>query len=77
MTAQTAAMSPAEHFQRVLNWCQLSRTEEVTVHRPNQNMITGRIDMVALDGSVFWIILDDGKGRTMIHRNDNAKVYRA
>ncbi|SCB90681.1 hypothetical protein GA0061083_1436 [Pseudarthrobacter enclensis] len=60
----------------VLNWCQLSRTEEVTVYRQNQTITTGHVDMVALDGTVFWIIETDGYSRTMIHRNDEPMVYR-
>lgn len=63
-------------LQPVFNWCNLLRAEEVTLHRRNQTVTIGRIDMVAIDGSVFWIIEDNGNSRRMIHRNDGLEVYR-
>ena len=77
MTTLIPSTSRTAHLQPVFNWCQLSRADEVTVWRCDQSTITGQIDMVALDGSVFWIIENEGKGRAMIHRHDNPEVYRA
>lgn len=73
-----AAGEPARinALEPVPNWCKLSRSDQVTVCRDRQVTATGRVDMVALDGSVFWIIQEDGKGRAMIHRKDGLTVFR-
>ena len=76
MATLTAPSARTHNHRPVLNWCNLLRTEEVLIYRQNQTVTTGRVDMVALDGSVFWIMEDDGNHRTMIHRNDGAEVYR-
>ena len=70
---EPARLNPLEP---VANWCKLSRRDEVTVCRDRRRVATGRVDMVALDGSVFWIIQADGKGRAMIHRKDGLTVFR-
>jgi hypothetical protein len=75
MATLTAPNARIHSHQPILNWCSLLRAEEVLVYRQDRTTIIGRVDMVALDGSVFWI-MDDGNQRTMIHRNDGPKVYR-
>jgi hypothetical protein len=76
MTTVTAPAAHTGNLQPILNWCNLLRDEQVTVYGRDRTTTTGRIDMVALDGSVFWIMEDDGNRRTMIHRNDGPTVYR-
>ena len=68
--------SRANPFEPVPNWCRLSRADEVTVCRDRRKVAAGRVDMVALDGSVFWIIQEDGRGRAMIHQKDGLIVFR-
>jgi len=63
-------------FEPVANWCKLSRRDEVTVCRDRRRVAAGRVDMVALDGSVFWILQEDGKGRAMVHQKDGLTVFR-
>lgn len=70
---EPARLSPLEP---VPNWCRLSRSDEVTVCRGRRRVTAGRVDMVALDGSVFWIIQEDGKGRAMVHQKDGLAVFR-
>jgi hypothetical protein len=48
----------------------------VTVYRQNQTPVVGRIVMVAVDGSVLWMMDGSGNGRTMILRHDKVEVYR-
>ena len=75
---QAAAGEPARRnpFEPVVNWCTVSRSDEVAVCRDRRVVASGRVDMVALDGSVFWIIQEDGKGRGMIHQKDGLTVFR-
>lgn len=60
----------------VPNWCTLSRTDEVEIHGQGRAMTSGRIDMLALDGSVLWLQQDEGKGRALFLHSDGLRVYR-
>jgi hypothetical protein len=73
-----AAGEPARvnPLEPVPNWCKLSRADEVTVCRDRRKVAAGRVDVVALDGSVFWILHEDGKGRAMVHQKDGLTVFR-
>jgi hypothetical protein len=58
------------------NWSTLSRTDEVEIHNHGQVVASGRIDMLAMDGSVLWLQLDDGQGRALFLHSDGLRVYR-
>ncbi|WAH99159.1 hypothetical protein [Arthrobacter sp. MMS18-M83] len=58
------------------DWSQLSRHDTVKVCCNNANVLSGRIDMIAYDRSVFWLIQDAGMGRIMICDADNPVVTR-
>jgi hypothetical protein len=75
MATLTTPTARTHNHKPILNWCNLLRAEEVLVYRQDRTTTIGRVDMVALDGSVFWTV-DDGNQRTMIHRNDGPTVYR-
>ncbi|WP_410556465.1 hypothetical protein [Arthrobacter globiformis] len=40
-------------------------------------IISGQIDMIAVDRSVFWVIQSAGRGRVMICSSDRPVVVRA
>lgn len=67
---------PEPSMEPIPNWAKLSRNDEVTVYSGGDKLTTGRIDMLALDGSVFWIIQNGGKGRAMFHHRDGLTVFR-
>lgn len=58
------------------NWSSLSRTDEVEIHNHGRLMASGRIDMLALDGSMLWLRQDDGQGRMLFLHSDGIRVYR-
>ena len=60
----------------VPNWSKLSRADEVEMHSHEQAITSGRIDMLALDGSVPWLQQTDGKGRALFLLSDGVRVYR-
>ena len=60
----------------VLNWSTLSRTDEVEIHRHGRVITSGRIDMLAMDGSVLWLQQDEGQGRALFLHSDGLRVYR-
>lgn len=58
----------------VPDWSKLSRGDLVQVHRRDGTSASGRIEMLALDRSIFWIIQDGGRGRIMICKGDGPQV---
>lgn len=58
------------------NWSTLSRTDEVEIRNHGQVIASGRIDMLAIDGSVLWLQQHDGQGRAMFLHSDGLRVYR-
>ncbi|WP_104046020.1 hypothetical protein [Arthrobacter sp. ZGTC412] len=60
-----------------MNWTKLARQDDLElVHRNGKTLTSGRVDMLALDGSVFWLIQDNGKGRAMFLPDDDVMVFR-
>lgn len=44
----------------IANWSKLSRADYVQIHQHGEVIATGRIDMLAADGSVLWLHLAGG-----------------
>jgi hypothetical protein len=64
-------------LEPVLNWTKLARNDDLElVHRNGKTLTSGRVDLLALDGSVFWLIQDNGKGRAMFLPDDDVMVFR-
>ncbi|MFF2317907.1 hypothetical protein ACFVTE_16745 [Arthrobacter sp. NPDC058097] len=53
----------------------MSRGDTVTVRHRDGKIITGRIEMMAIDRSAFWVIQDAGLGRTMVYGADKPLVH--
>jgi hypothetical protein len=62
--------------QPIPNWCTLSRTDEVEIHNQGRVITSGRIDMLAMDGSMLWLQQDGGLGRALFLHSDGLRVYR-
>ena len=74
--------APARHATRlpvapVPDWSKLSRDDAVRVLLRDGRIISGRIDMIAVDRSVFWVIQSSGRGRVMVCSSDRPAVVRA
>ena len=63
-------------FEPTPDWVRLSRNDEVALHLDGEEVTSGYVDMVAMDGSVLWLIQTGGKGRAMFHHNDGLFVFR-
>lgn len=59
------------------DWSRLSRNDSVKVLGADGSAVSGHIDMMAMDRSVFWMIQDGGLGRIMICSADSPIVIRA
>lgn len=59
------------HYQ----WNQLGEGDGVTVQREDQTRVFGKVDVVADDGSIFWIWLDNGNGRIAIYGGHETHVW--
>jgi hypothetical protein len=58
------------------DWSRLCRKDQVEVHSNGHGPMSGIIDMIAADRSVFWMIRDDGAGRTMVCCGDGVTVVK-
>ena len=58
------------------DWSKLSRNDHVEVRTAGGAVISGTIDMIAADRSVFWMIRNDGAGRTMLCSIDGVTVMK-
>ena len=70
----TKASANAAHapFQTcsVSNWSELAPGETVLLVGAATDRYTGVVDDVAADGSVMWLVLEDGDGRKLFHQDD-------
>jgi hypothetical protein len=57
------------------DWFWLNPDDRVRIQRPNETAAAGVIDIVAPDASIFWVWLDEGRGRVALHRDDAAHVW--
>lgn len=72
----TKAHTGSSRPEPIPNWSTLSRTDEVEIRNHGQVIASGRIDMLAIDGSVLWLQQDDRQGRAMFLHSDGLRVYR-
>jgi hypothetical protein len=72
----TRPQSVDPSMEPIPNWANLSRKDEVALYLGGEVQASGRVDMLAPDGSVFWLIQNDGKGRAMFHHHDGLMVFR-
>ena len=74
--------SPGSHTESrkpapVANWSKLSRADYVQIHQHGEVIATGRIDMLAADGSVLWLHLAGGNERAIFLQSDGLRIYRS
>ena len=60
----------------VPGWPTLCKNDHVEVRSARGEVVAGTIDMVTADGSVFWMIREDGAGRTMLCLGDDIAVIK-
>lgn len=68
--------SPAPAAAPVPDWSRLCRNDHVEVRTAGGAVMSGTIDMIAADRSVFWMIRNDGAGRTMLFAGDGVAVIK-
>jgi hypothetical protein len=71
-----ARRGPVPAAAPIPDWSRLCRNDHVEVHTANGAVISGTIDMIAADRSVFWMIRNDGAGRTMLCSLDGVTVIK-
>jgi hypothetical protein len=60
----------------VPDWSRLCRNDQVEVWTARGTVMSGTIDMIAANRSVFWMIRSDGAGRTMVCFGDDVSVTK-
>ncbi|MBP1136325.1 hypothetical protein JOE31_002557 [Arthrobacter sp. PvP023] len=68
--AMTPPLEPAP------NWTRLSRNDEIELHKDGKIVASGTVDMMALNGSLLWLLQDGGKGRALFLHDDGFFVLK-
>ncbi|WP_223937306.1 hypothetical protein [Arthrobacter sp. StoSoilB5] len=74
-TIDTAARPSSGSALTPDDWVWLSPNDRVRIQRENEAALAGFIDIVAPDASIFWIWLDEGRGRVALHMDDDVGVW--
>jgi hypothetical protein len=56
-------------------WTQLEEGHCVIVQRDGGRVLSGEVDVVGHDASVFWIWLDGGRGRIAVYPDEGTSVW--
>lgn len=57
-------------------WHILEETDRVAIRRQGETLQTGTVDGPIENSNVFWVWLDQGKGRVLLHRDDQPRIWR-
>lgn len=55
-------------------WGRLRKADTVAIQRLGEFPVTGLIDDIAGNANVFWVNLDQGRGRILVHAGDQVEV---
>jgi hypothetical protein len=58
------------------DWVYLNPGDEVVVQRVGRSPYQGWVDDINDDASVFWVWLNDGRGRILVHAGDDSIIMR-
>jgi hypothetical protein len=56
-------------------WSQLEEGHRVIVQRDDQPPLAGIVDMRTEDASVFWVLLNGGRGRIAVYADEGTSVW--
>lgn len=59
----------------ISEWIHLNEGQRVVARRLGEYPRAGEIDAVSEDAFVFWVWLDNGEGRIMVHAQDDVRVW--
>jgi hypothetical protein len=66
----------SRHREAIASWSNLSNGDIVAIYRGQEVIASGKIDMLAADGSVLWIIQEEGRGRSLFLYEDGFHVIK-
>lgn len=67
-------LNPPTHDDDVQDWSALQRGQQVAFQHSELGPVTGTLDERTADASVMWVVLNDGAGRLLIHREDGYRL---
>jgi hypothetical protein len=59
-----------------IDWVYLNIGDSVSVRRTNDSYRTGYIDAINDEATIFWVQLDEGRGRVLIYDGDGSQVHK-
>lgn len=60
----------------VTKWVDLRVGERVAIQRQGHYLRTGYVDDITFDSKAFWVNMDEGRGRVLVHDGDMTMVRR-
>lgn len=72
--ASTPSVQRHSQGQKRLSWTDIGAGDSVEVIARGR-ILSGIVDCIMQDGSIFWLWQSDGSGRTAIHEIDHPAVY--
>lgn len=72
----SAAVPPVSCPLAPDDWVLLNTGDAVFVFAHDGRTVSGLVDIVADDASIFWVLADDGAGRLAVHEEDGSRVWR-
>lgn len=67
---------PTDRALTLDGWVDLNPGDRITIRTSAKLVAAGTVDIVAFDASIFWIWLDEGRGRIAIHEHDETDIWR-
>ncbi|MCD5341862.1 hypothetical protein LR392_06430 [Arthrobacter sp. AK04] len=67
---------PARQTEPVPHWTRLQRGDQLNVYKNGKLVASGIVDMVALDGSVFWFTPNGADTRRLFLHADKLHVQK-
>ncbi|MDQ0144664.1 hypothetical protein [Pseudarthrobacter niigatensis] len=75
-THQNPVPNITQRLAPVPNWTKLRHGEEVTIRQNGEFVASGHVDMMAIDGSILWLIKNDGHGRALFLHRDGVQIFK-
>jgi hypothetical protein len=58
------------------DWVYLNIGDRVSVRRTSDCCRTGYIDAINHEATIFWVQLDEGRGRVLVYDGDESQVHK-
>lgn len=78
MSTECTSPQVTDEFQRLdeHEWHLLQPMDRVHLRRQDKTSDSGTVDQIMAEAALFWVWLDHGKGRILVHSDSRTSVWR-